>query len=405
MKKLKYIILPILAGIIFVYGFNKYLDEKNTSLLKNRSLYTMLHDTKSLVKDKGVFANNYLTKNGYIMVMGSSELSHSTKQHPDYYFDTGRTKHGVITIGRAYTQTLQHATILGSTDSNIKNKRVVLLLSMQWFMERKGVREHRFMTRFSPIQFYRYLDNPKLSRELKIKFAKRVGYMLNKKPGEFKPEALYAKLYVKNDPLSNIAKFLLKPYYFMRESMVSLKDKGITLHYLESCYPKNEVDYNIKGKIDWKKERKEAIEDAKLRVGTVPEYLGGHRLYLDKGYYKEYIKGRDKYFKNVYGYVKLLKTREYEDFDIFLETCKEMGVKPTIVLLPTNNDFYNYTGMSEKSRAIYRNHIKNIIKPYGFRVIDLHKESKEKYYLRDVMHLGTLGWVDLCQKLYNIYEK
>lgn len=405
MKKLKYIIIPIILGAVFVYGFDKYLDIKNKEFLKSKSLYTMLHDTKSLVKDKGVFANNQLLKNEYIMFMGSSELSHSTRQHPDYYFDTGRTKHGAISIGRAYTQNLQHATILGSTDSSIKDKRVVLLLSMQWFMEPNGVRDGRFLTRFSPVQFYNYLDNPRISKDLKIKFANRVGGMLMKKPGEFKPEALYAQLYVKNDPLSKTIKLLLKPYYMFRSSMVSLKDKGITLGYLKKCYDKSDVNYDISGNIDWKKEKKDAIEDAKIRVGNKPEYLGGKRIYLDKGYYKEYVKGKDKYFKNLYSKVDLLNTKEYEDFEIFLETCKELGVDPTIVLLPTSNEFYNYTGITQKKRDAYIENVKNIVKPYGFKVLDLTPNSSKKYYLRDVMHLGTLGWVDLCQKLYNIYEK
>ncbi len=70
------------------------------------------------------------------MILGSSELSNSTKQHPKYYFNTNRSKNKVFAIGRAYTQTLQDAAILGSMNPNIDNKKVVLLISMQWFMEK-----------------------------------------------------------------------------------------------------------------------------------------------------------------------------------------------------------------------------------------------------------------------------
>ena len=154
MKKVWYVVLalliPVLVAATCVFSLDKYLDYKNNKMMEVKDLYPMLHDTVSLVKDKGVYANNYLAHEGAIMIMGSSELSHSTRQHPDYYFNTGRTKNKAITIGRAYTQSLQHATIVGSLDNDIKNKKVVLLLSMQWFMEKEGVTSDHFLTRFSP---------------------------------------------------------------------------------------------------------------------------------------------------------------------------------------------------------------------------------------------------------------
>lgn len=404
MKKLKYIIIPILLCAVFVFGFNKYMDKKDTELLQTKDLTMMLHDTKSLVKDKGVFANNYLMNHGYMMVIGSSELSHSTKQHPDYYFNTGRTKNGVITIGRAYTQTLQDATIVGSLNNDIKDKKVVLLVSMQWFMDKNGVTPHHFQTRFSPVQFYRYLDNPEISKEVKERYIERVSELL-KKPGEFKPEAFYASLYMDKGIKGDVLRALFKPYYFFRKSMVALKDKGITMKKLEHMYNKDEVNYNIRGDIDWKKEMSDAKKEAEQRVGHKVEKLGGKRMYIDKGYYREYIRGKDKKFKDVYANVDLNSGKEFDDLEIFLDTCKDLGIKPTIVLLPGMNEFYNYTGITQKERQDYFKKLESVIKPYNFDIINLSKNENKRYYLRDVMHLGTVGWVDLCHKLYNIYER
>ena len=64
-------------------------------------------------KDKGIILNNHLLKQNDIMMIGSSELGLATKQHPTYYFNTNRSKNGVFTIGKAYTQNLQDATIIG----------------------------------------------------------------------------------------------------------------------------------------------------------------------------------------------------------------------------------------------------------------------------------------------------
>lgn len=404
MKKLKYIILPILIAAGFTFGLNQYLNKKNIEMLHTKDLYMMLHDTKSLVKDKGVFVNNHLMRDGDIMMLGSSELSHSTKQHPDYYFNTGRTKNGVITIGRAYTQTLQDASIVGSLDNNISEKKVVLLLSMQWFMDKEGVSPHHFQTRFSPIQFYRFLDNPKISDDVKYRYAKRVNELL-KNPGEYRDEALYAKMYIDKSFKANVMKTMFSPYYSVRESMVAMKDKGISYKKLDSMYDKDEVNYNIKGKINWEEEMKKAQSDAEKRVGKKAEVLGGDRLYIDKGYYKQYIRNKDDYFKNVYNYVDLNSSKEFDDLSIFLDTCKDLGIKPTIVLIPGMNEFYDYTGIDKNERTEFFDKVRKTINPYEHNLVDLTKNEVRRYYLRDVMHLGTVGWVDLCSQVYDIYER
>ena len=404
MKKLKYIILPILIAAGFTFGLNQYLNKKNIEMLHTKDLYMMLHDTKSLVKDKGVFVNNHLMRDGDIMMLGSSELSHSTKQHPDYYFNTGRTKNGVITIGRAYTQTLQDASIVGSLDNNISEKKVVLLLSMQWFMDKEGVSPHHFQTRFSPIQFYRFLDNPKISDDVKYRYAKRVNELL-KNPGEYRDEALYAKMYIDKSFKANVMKTMFSPYYSVRESMVAMKDKGISYKKLDSMYDKDEVNYNIKGKINWEEEMKKAQSDAEKRVGKKAEVLGGNRLYIDKGYYKQYIRNKDDYFKNVYNYVDLNSSKEFDDLSIFLDTCKDLRIKPTIVLIPGMNEFYDYTGIDKNERTKFFDKVRKTINPYEHNLVDLTKNEVRRYYLRDVMHLGTVGWVDLCSQVYDIYER
>lgn len=409
MKRLKYIIIPIVVAISFTFCFNKWLGDKNNKMMNTKDMYTMLHDILSLVKDKGVYANNILSKKDYILMLGSSELSHSTMQHPDYYFNTGRTKNGVVAIGRAYSQSLQHASLLGGLNPDIKNKKVVLLLSMQWFMDKAGVTQHHFQTRFSPIQFYGFMNNKRISKSVKLEYAKRIVKLLEGN-GDFKDEMLYASLYIdkatgKNSVYQSILNSVFNPYFKFRQAMVNLKDKGILYETLLTTPDKNKAKTQIDGTIDWNKEKKIALEQAKERVGMKPEFLGKSRIYLDKGYYHRYVKTKAKYYYNSYSYVNLEDSEEYTDFKIFLDACKDLGIKPTIVLMPGMKEFYDYTGIDKLERDKYYNKIKKMTEDYKYRLIDLSNNENSRYYLRDVMHLGTIGWVDLCEKLYNIYER
>lgn len=395
MKKLIYFIIPLVVGGIFLFGLNKFLDSKIDYMLEEKDLKPIMNNSLSNIKDKGVIANNYFLQKKDIMMLGSSELGHSTKQHPTYYFNTNRSKNGVITIGRAYTQNLQDTTILGSFDPSIKDKKVVLLVSMQWFMDKEGVTSHHYQTRFSPTQFYAFLNNPDISKENKIKFANRASKLLIGSE-EYKSEAVYAKLYSSYTFVSKVEKVLLAPYFEFREDTVKLKEKGMLYERLVNLPDKKAL---APGKpINWDKEMDQAIVDAKKRVGK-------NNLCIDKIYYKKnFGKNLDK-VRGKYKDVNLVDSKEFDDYQLTLDVCNDLGIKPVIVLIPGMDKFYNVTGISKDERYEFYNKAGNLAKQHGFDVIDLRSKENEKYYLRDVMHLGTKGWVDVCEKLFKEFNQ
>lgn len=395
MKKLIYFIIPLVVGGIFLFGLNKFLDSKIDYMLEEKDLKPIMNNSLSNIKDKGVIANNYFLQKKDIMMLGSSELGHSTKQHPTYYFNTNRSKNGVITIGRAYTQNLQDTTILGSFDPSIKDKKVVLLVSMQWFMDKEGVTSHHYQTRFSPTQFYAFLNNPDISKENKIKFANRASKLLIGSE-EYKSEAVYAKLYSSDTFVSKVEKVLLAPYFEFREDTVKLKEKGMLYERLVNLPDKKAL---APGKpINWDKEMDQAIVDAKKRVGK-------NNLCIDKIYYKKnFGKNLDK-VRGKYKDVNLVDSKEFDDYQLTLDVCNDLEIKPVIVLIPGMDKFYNVTGISKDERYEFYNKAGNLAKQHGFDVIDLRSKENEKYYLRDVMHLGTKGWVDVCEKLFKEFNQ
>ena len=395
MKKLIYFIMPLIIGGIFLLGLDKFLDVKIDEMLKEKNLVPIMNNPLSTVKDKGVIVNNYFLENKDIMMLGSSELGHSTKQHPTYYFNTNKSKDGVFTIGRAYTQSLQDSAVIGSTNPKIKDKKVVLLVSMQWFMDKEGVTPHHYQTRFSPVQFYSFLDNKDISKENKLKFAKRSSDLLIG-IGEFKPEAVYAKLYGDNSLIAKTEKVLLSTYFEARKHFVILKGKGLLYERLLQLKDKTPIK---KGEpINWEKEKQKAIQDAKKRVGN-------NDLCIDKMYYeKNFGKNLDK-VKGKYKDVDLLKSREFYDYKLNLDVCKDLGIKPVVVLIPAMDKFYNVTGLSRQERFKFYDKASNIAKEHRFDVIDLRDKEIQKYYLRDVMHLGTKGWVDVCEKLFKEFNE
>lgn len=402
MKKLKLLLIPLVVGVVFTLALKAFLSSQIENLLSTKDVKPMLYEPVSVIKDKGIAANNYWAKNGYIMMMGSSELSHSTVQHPVYFFNTGRSKDMVVPIGRAYTQSLQDATLIGALDkASRENMKLVILVSMQWFLDEGGVTPHHFQTRFSPVLYYRFMDSDDISEDNKIKFAQRVNNLLSQKPGEFRPELVHSEMYLKEKDgkidVEDLLGYVLKPYFSLRRYAVVLKDDGLTF---KQTFKQRDRDYNLgkRGDIDWEEEKIKAIDMAKKRVDNNP-------LSVDKMYYRKYIKGKMKKFKNMYKDVNMLESKEFSDFDLLMQVCKEAGAKPIVVGIPAMDKFYDATGISRNEREKYYNKLGNIVKSYGYDYIDLRDKGREKYYLRDVMHLGTKGWVDVNERIYKKFDE
>lgn len=397
MKKLLYFIIPIIIGVLFAFGLDKLLDNANNKLMQEKNLVPLMGQYASDVKDKGVIINKEFLSQDAIMMLGSSELRHATKQHPTRYFNTNRSKDKVFTIGRPLTEELQDAITLGSTGSSVKDKKVVLLVSLQWFVHKDGISPKDFQSRFSPVQFYAFLNNPNISKESKIELVNRVSELL-KGSGEYKSERLYAMLYNNDSFIGKAEKIALWPYFKLREKEVILKEKGLLYNRLKKLKDKTKKSEKLKKPIDWEAEEKLALKDAKKRVGDTP-----HKY--DKKYYNKTLKPNLEKLKDKYANVNLLESKEMDDYKYFLKIAKENKADLTVVIMPVSPWYYDYTGIDKNERIEFYDTIGNLAKKDGFKVMDLRDKEDEDYYLRDVMHLGTRGWLDVSKKLYEQYDE
>lgn len=397
MKKLLYFIIPVFIGVAFAFGLNEFLNKEINDLFKSKNLIPLKNEYESNIKDKGVLLNNELLAQDDIMMLGSSELAHTIKdQHPTNYFNTNRSKNNLFTVGRPYDLDLQQTLTLGSTDYNIKNKKVVMLISMQAFLGRDGIEPKNFQTLFSPSQFYKFLDNPMISEENKNIMVKRVHDLLQKNE-DYASEMMYAKIYNNESFLGRIKRIVLYPYFELRKNMVKLKEKGELYLKLKKLPNKTPEDNKIGQPINWNKEEEQAIEEAKKRTK-------GNKYKVDYSYYEFILKELPK-MKNAYSSIDLLKSTELDDYKQFLNLCSDLKIKPTIVMLTNAKWYYDYTGLTEEKRFKLYNTVEKLAEEKGFKVINLKDKETTDYYLRDIMHLGTKGWVDVSEKIYKEYNQ
>lgn len=109
-----------------------------------------------------------------ILVMGSSELMLDfLPQNPLNFFRNRVNDFDMYLQGEAGYLSLEHTIEIGSFAPVMKNRKVVLILSPQWFTK-DGIIPTDFFPHFSPYHFERFLKNDSISTKTKNKVANRV---------------------------------------------------------------------------------------------------------------------------------------------------------------------------------------------------------------------------------------
>lgn len=387
-KKVIYMLFPIITGIITVILLNTFLDKKIDYLLNTKDLTEINIEYGSSYKDRGVIYNEYVTNNNYPVLQGSSELGAPVSQLATSFFPVEGME-TIVTNGRAYCQNLTQISNLGSQDTSNK-PNVSFIVSLQWFMNKYGIDGTDFQANFAPVQFYKFLSNKNISEEHKKIYASRVDKLLTGN-SQFASEKLYAKLYVNDNLISKAANIIFKPYFIARENIVELKDKGLLYRRLKKLPEKKELQTRV---VDWDEEYKKAEEEAKKQVTN-------NDFYVYDTYYNNNLKNNLETQKNINKDIDLMDSTEFNDYELYLDTCVDLGIKPYIILAPTNGRWYDYTGLTKESRDEFYDKAEKMAKERGFEVLNLENEEYTPYFICDVMHLGWKGWLEIDEQLYN----
>ena len=127
----------------------------------------------------------------------------------------------------------------------------------------------------------------------------------------------------------------------------------------------------------------------------------------DYGIYDEYW---NTYVKKTFeaGEIKekrevFTESMEYEDLRCFLRVAEELDIEVIVVSIPVNKVWYTFQGMLCDK---YYDKIKMIVCEFdNVILVDMTKYASEKYFLKDIMHLGWKGWVRVNEALYKEFKK
>ncbi|WP_099203520.1 D-alanyl-lipoteichoic acid biosynthesis protein DltD [Miniphocaeibacter massiliensis] len=390
-RKLWFAIGPFLVSIIlliaiFISPIEKILKPSKKELKESST-------SMSLGVLKGnILKNSAVAENSYIPFFGSSELNRINEFHPTVLARKYKRSYEPFLLGFAGTQSLSHYFSINSMKNNIKDSKIVFVISPQWFVK-DGVNDNAFSLYYSPLQIYGWILNIEEVGEGEKYIANR---LLN-----------FSKIQGNND-LKNVLKKIGKGEKLSKYdigmcefmyNMISKEDAmfgGLDLTTREHKVVKSEK--NLPEEYNFKKLDKLAYDIGKERTSN-------NDFQIANGFYKNRLsKAKDK-LKGSQKKFDYTKSPEFSDFQMVLNEIEKNNIDPIFVITPVNKRWSDYTGLSEEMLNTFSKKITQQLKEQGFNnIIDFTYKRDVDYFMEDTIHIGWRGWLELDQYLNPFLE-
>ncbi|WP_049627629.1 D-alanyl-lipoteichoic acid biosynthesis protein DltD [Bacillus sp. JFL15] len=337
---------------------------------------------------QGLYLQNKMFEDSkYLPIFGSSELSRLDEFHPSNYFQVNNQGFTPYLVGKGGDQSLIHAVNFAAHYQQLKGKKLVFIVSPQWFIK-KGSDEQHFAPNFSSLQALDLAFNDQIDPAVKKNMMKR---MLRFKVVQH--DAVLSELY---KGMVNGQSWKVKTVMPAAKAYYSLLEKKDLYYSMgETKGPERTISENLKGK-SWSELKTAAAQLGKRSSKSNP-------FYIDDTSYKK-IKPKLKRVKGINKRRTYAKSVEYHDFEDMLDILKDAGAEPMFVVIPVNGKWYDYTGFPKKGRTDYYKKVTKQIKAKGFQVADLSGHEYDPYFMKDTIHIAWKGWVYVDKAMEQFYK-
>ncbi|WP_343632160.1 D-alanyl-lipoteichoic acid biosynthesis protein DltD [Fluviicola sp.] len=314
-----------------------------------------------------------------LTIFGSSELALG-EAYSSYYFMPDSIGIPTIAFGHAYHQNLSIACELLAAGDNLNGANVCIILSPGWF-ETEGTNIEAFLEFVRPDFLRRIIHDPSIPLSNKLRVADFV-------------RDFYSDI---NNPSVELT-YLKNMSLYGRYSWMPGKFNELPLNIIPH------VDYQVVSAPKKLEKAKRTVDWASAKKRTEQDFLKTCRnnsSYIDSAYYVDNLLKNGTYRR---GKVEPDKSdREFEDFQLVVEILKRHHCKATFVLQPLNpyhfDYMYRFTPIQKRIRQeLSRAH---------FPLLDMYRTDKSRYVpgtLKDIMHPGNRGWIEVSEFLVKRYR-
>lgn len=322
---------------------------------------------------------------GLLPVYGSSELNQGEWTHPGQLFRESPTDFAIFPVGVGGSVTINFFENLAGVGDALRGRKVVIILSPQFYFNNLHVHPGGYLRLFSPLQAYELALDGSLSTGFRQAAAQRLLAF---------PDTL------KRDP---VLKLLL-------ESLASEGPGGRALYYAvlpvawlnrltlrvqDHCY----AIITVQDHPEWKARparRPDTLDwPDLLQRATVEDVASGG----PRGGAGKYVQTANEFLTIVHD------SDEWTDLDLLLRLLRERGAHPLIFSMPLNAEFFDKRGITRTVRAVLYEKIEAAIAPYDVPFFGFFDHDGDRYFLKDTGgHPSRRGWVYYSEIMDRFYH-
>ena len=393
----------LIAGFLFsmtIYGMGPLSQQLVEHLWLKAGVTQTIGGSQTPVSYQGTILQEKALKSADILpIYGSSEFSAVSEFHPSHLFEGKPTGFTPFLVGRGGTQDLIHALNIAALGDSLKDKKVAVIISAQWFTP-EGISPAYFTQNFSSLHAYRMLFNSSLSEQTKHQLIERLLAF----PEAFAEEPTLYEL-LKIDRLAGQTPSLQRTRLEIkgRIEMAGLeaRDALKTINYSRLVSAESSAanaTITAPPLPVWQELKDKAAGRGKMLAQN-------NRFGILDSYYTENVQSKLAENLGSAAAASLYPSPEYQDLELLLQLLKETQAKPLFIIVPVNGLWYDYIGFPAGERKAYYARIEKMVQEKGFQAVNFGEHEYDPYFLQDVMHLGWKGWVNVDEALDRFYHE
>lgn len=360
-------------------------------------------DSKSVLEDASTamsanvlrgnaIKNKAISSEEYIPFFGSSELSRISPFHPSVLAEKYNRSYRPFLLGAPGTQSLTQAMMMQSMGDSLDHKKVVFILSPQWFVK-KGITEDYFNAYYSKLHVYQWVTGIKnvdekdkyLANRLlefpKVKEDKRLTSVLEeiengKTPSFSEKQAMDMTI----NALAREDELFSKIGMISKEEAIKKAEKPLPTVY-------NDAE----------------LDELACEIGK--KATSNNEFEISNNFFTKRLKKKIGKLEGAQKDLDYRYSPEYSDFQVVLNQLAKNEADVLFIIPPVNQHWTDYTGLSQEMLQEVSQKLTYQLESQGFtNIADFSKEASTQYFMADTIHLGWRGWLAADQYIEPFLE-
>ncbi|OTN89625.1 D-alanyl-lipoteichoic acid biosynthesis protein DltD [Enterococcus sp. 7E2_DIV0204] len=389
-KKIFAIFGPILISAVLLIAF--FFAPFKIDLDSKRVLADASTSMATNVLRGNAIKNKAIGSKEYVPFFGSSELSRISPFHPTVLAEKYDRNYRPFLLGAPGTQSLTQALMMQSMGKNLAHKKVVFIISPQWFVK-DGVTNDYFNAYYSELQTYQWVSDLEKVTDDDRYLAERLMDFPKVKEDKRLDRALKAIISGELPSSSDKQYINLMLNMFSREDelfgKIGMVNKDKAIRKAEKRLP---TTYNVS-----------ALDQLATEIGQ--KSTNNNPFEISNPFYDKRVKKKLKSLENSQTNWDYRFSPEFSDLQLVLSQLAQDNAEVLFIIPPVNKHWTDFTGLSQEMLQGFAKKVKYQLTTQGFNnIADFTKDCDTQYFMADTIHLGWRGWLAADQRIQPFLE-